>query len=386
MFSRRITLFKVFGFAVRIDASWIFMAMLVIWSLAAGVFPSQYRGLAPTTYLWMGIIGAFGLFGSIVVHELCHSLVANHYKLPMRGITLFIFGGVAEMEGEPESPKVEFLMAIAGPLASVVIGCVFWVVKNAGGGAWPTEVVGVVSYLSWINWILAAFNMIPAFPLDGGRVLRSALWYFQNDLRRATHTASRIGNGFAIALMIFAAYQLFNGNFVPAVWYFLIGMFLQNAARSSYEQVLLRSVLAGEPIEHFMKPNPVTVPPWISIRDFVDQYIYRYAFRMFPVVNASGEVAGCVSTSDVKRVPREEWDRHTVQEVAKPSSEANTVSPDTDALQALEKMRKAGASGLLVADHGRLLAIVSLKDLLKLLSAKVDLEGDWSGLPRQTNP
>jgi predicted transcriptional regulator len=150
--------------------------------------------------------------------------------------------------------------------------------------------------------------------------------------------------------------------------------------------VLLRSVLQGEPIEHFMKPNPVTVPPWISIRDFVDQYIYRYAFRMFPVVDARGEVAGCVSTADVKKVPREEWDRHTVQEVAKPSSEANTVTPDTDALQALEKMRQAGASGLLVADHGRLLAIVSLKDLLKLLATKLDLEGDWSGLPRQTNP
>jgi Zn-dependent protease/predicted transcriptional regulator len=385
MFGRRLKLFTIFGFEVRLDASWFFMAFLVTWSLAVGVFPRQYPGIPQSSYWWMGIIGALGLFGSIVVHELCHSLVANAYKLPMKGITLFIFGGVAEMGGEPASPKVEFLMAIAGPAASVVIGFLFFLLHRAGEGRWSTEAVGVMGYLGWINWILAAFNMLPAFPLDGGRVLRSALWQWHGDLRRATRLAARIGTGFGLLIMVFAVYQFFQGYLIGAIWYFLIGMFLQRASRASYQQVLLRSVLEGEPIQHFMKSNPVTAPPWISIRELVDEYIYRYNFRMFPVVNAKGEVTGCVSAADVKQVPREEWDRHTVQEVAKPVTEENTIEPESDALKALTKMRDNGRSGLMVTDHGHLLAIISLRDLLRLISAKVDLEGEWSGLPRHAS-
>ena len=383
MFGKALTLFKLFGFEVRLDASWIFMAILVTWSLAAGLFPQQYAGLSPAAYWWMGIAGALGLFGSIVVHELCHSLVARRYRLPMKGITLFIFGGVAEMSGEPESPKIEFLMAIAGPAASIVLGIVFSLLANALDGSTRMEVTGVIAYLSWINLVLAGFNLIPAFPLDGGRILRALLWWWQHDVRRATRIASAIGAGFGVAMMLFAAYELFQGYVVMAMWYFLIGMFLRRASRTSYEQVLLRSVLKGEPVEHFMKSNPVTVPLTISVRELVEDYIYRYHFRTFPVVAAGGELAGCVGSAEVKQLPREEWDRHTVREIAKPASEANTVAPGTDALEALAKMRNSGASGLLVTDHGRLLAIVSLRDLLRLLSAKLELEGDWSGLPRQ---
>jgi len=386
MFGQRLTLFKIFGFEVRLDPSWFFMALLVTWSLAAGLFPSRYPGIPQSSYWVMGILGALGLFASIVVHELCHSLVANAYKLPMKGITLFIFGGVAEMGGEPANPKVEFLMAIAGPAASIVIGCLFFLLRRVGQSVWSVEAAGVMGYLGWINWILAGFNMLPAFPLDGGRVLRSALWHWQGDLRRATRIAARIGTGFGLLLMVLGIWQLFHGYVIGAMWYFLIGMFLQRASRTSYEQVLLRSVLQGESIQHFMKPNPVTAPPWISIRELVDEYIYRYNFRMFPVVNANGEVTGCVSATDVKQVPREEWDRHTVQEVAKPVTDENTIEPESDALKALNKMRDNGKSGLMVTDHGHLLAVISLRDVLRLISAKLDLEGDWSGLPRHANP
>jgi Zn-dependent protease/CBS domain-containing protein len=382
MFERRLTLFKIFGFEIRLDPSWIFMAGLITWSLAAGLFPGRYPGLALASYWWMGIAGALGLFGSIVAHELCHSLVARRYNLPMKGITLFIFGGVAEMGGEPESPKVEFLMAIAGPIASIAIGFVFYLLRNIGEGIWRPEALGVVSYLAWINLVLAAFNLVPAFPLDGGRVLRSVLWQLQGDLQRATRIASRIGSGFGLALMLFGGYQFVRGNIVAAVWYVLIGMFLQRASRMSYEQVLLRSALEGEPIHHLMKPNPVTVPPWISIRELVNEYIYRYHLRTFPVVNQSGQVAGCVSSSDVKQIPREEWDRHTVQEVARPAAEAGMIAPDANSLEALEKLRESGGTPLLVTDHGRLLAVVSMKDLRRFLAEKLELEGDWSGLPR----
>jgi Zn-dependent protease/CBS domain-containing protein len=382
MLGHRLKLFKLFGFEVRLDPSWFFMAALIVWSLATGVFPNTTPGFPARDYWWMGVAGALGLFGSIVVHELCHSLVANHYHLPMHGITLFIFGGVAEMGGEPESPKVEFLMAIAGPIASIVLGFMFALLKGVGSATWPRVAIGVISYLAWINMALAAFNLIPAFPLDGGRMLRSALWFFQGDLRRATRIAARIGSGFGLAMMLLGGWQLFSGNVIAGIWYFLIGMFLQQASQSSYKQVLLRSVLAGEPVQHFMKANPVTVRPYISIRELVDDFIYRYHFHMFPVVTESGEVVGCVGTSEVKQIPREEWDRHTVREIAKPVTAANTIAPETDALNALAKMRETGSSDLLVTDHGRLLAIVSMRDLMKLLAAKLDLEGDWSGLPR----
>jgi len=386
MFGKGFTLFKLFGFEVRLDASWFFIALLVVWSLATGVFPFQYSGLTMASYWWMGVAGALGLFISIVLHELSHSLVARFHNLKMNGITLFIFGGVAEMAGEPESPKVEFTMAIAGPIASIIIGLAFHLMRLAGGAVWPIQVLGVLAYLAWINFILAAFNLVPAFPLDGGRVLRSALWHFQGDLRRATRTASRIGTAFGFALMLFGVYQLFHGYMIGAIWYFLIGMFLKQASQRSYEQLLLRTMLAGEPVEHFMKANPVTVSPGMSIRELVNDYIYRYHYRMYPVVTDEGQVAGSVSTNDVKMVPREEWDRHTVREVTRPASEANTIGPDTDALKALAKMRESGSSGLMVTDHGRLLAIVSLKDLLRLLAAKLDLEGEWSGIPRGANP
>lgn len=376
MFGRRVTLFRLFGFAVRLDASWIVIAALVVWSLAEAVFPSSYPALPISHYWWMGLAGAVGFFASIVFHELCHSLVANHYKLPMRGITLFIFGGVAEMGGEPQSPKVEFLMAIAGPVSSVVIGIVFRILELAGGGVWPTEVIGVFAYLAWINWALAAFNLIPAFPLDGGRVLRAALWHFQRDLRRATRVASAIGSGFGFALMAFALYELVVGFFISAIWYFMIGLFLRDASRVSYEQLILRSALDGEPVSRFMRPNPVAVRPDMSLQELVNDYFYHYDYKLYPVVaEGTHDLVGCVATRDIRGVPREEWARHSVAEVAHPCSADNTVSPETGALEALAKIQQNGGTGLLVTDHQHLVATVSPRDVMNFLAAKLDLEG-----------
>jgi Zn-dependent protease/CBS domain-containing protein len=316
----------------------------------------------------MGVGGALGLFGSIVIHELSHSLVARRYNLPMKGITLFIFGGVAEMGAEPDSPKTEFLMAIAGPIASVVLGFVLYLAAAMGNG--PAPVMGVIAYLAWINWMLALFNLVPAFPLDGGRVLRAALWHWKGDLTRATRIAARFGTGFGILLMAYAIYRLFLGDTISAVWYFMIGMFLRAASRMSYEQVLLRSALAGEPVSRFMHSNPVTVSPELPIRQLIDDYFARYGFTLFPVVDESQDVVGCVTTDDVRGLPKEEWDRRRVSEVAKPCSEANTIGPDTDALKALTKIRDTGASGLLVTDRNHLLAIVYPQDVLDFLAAR----------------
>lgn len=383
MFGARITLFKLFGFEVRIDASWLIIAALVTWSLAVGSFPNSYPGLAASVYWWMGVVGALALFGSIVVHELFHSLVARRFGLAMKGITLFVFGGVAEMEQEPPSAKAEFFMAIAGPIASVLIGAAFYLVYRAGRGVWPAPAVGVVAYLYWINWILAAFNLIPAFPLDGGRVLRSALWYrWKGDLPRATRVASSIGSGFGVLLIVLAVLQLFQGNLVGAVWWFLIGMFLRGASRSSYQQTVVRTVLQGEPVRRFMKIDPVTVPPDISIEDLVNEYVYRYHYKMFPVVTGSDQVAGCVTTQQIKTIPREDWRRRSALDVMQPSSPENTVSPDSDTMKALSIMSKTKRSRLMVAERGRLVGVIALKDLLSFLSLKLDLEGQPAELSR----
>jgi Zn-dependent protease/predicted transcriptional regulator len=381
MFGRRITLFKLFGFAVRLDASWIIIAVLVTWSLAGAIFPQAYPYLRRADYWWMGIAGAFGLFFGIVVHELCHSLVANHYKLPMRGITLFVFGGVAEMGGEPQSPKIEFLMAVAGPLASIVLGFIFRAIQVAATGIWPVPVVGVFTYLAWINWILAIFNLIPAFPLDGGRVLRAALWHRTQDLARATEIASKIGSGFGILLMAFGFYQLFVGDLVGAIWYFLIGLFLRNASRASFEQVLLREALQGEPVRRFMRPHPIAVAADMSIRQLVEDYLYRYDFQVYPVVEQSDHLVGCVSTQDIRKVPKEEWEQHRVSEVSTPCSDKNTISPDADALNALSKIQATGGDSLLVTDRDHLLAVISPRDVMNFLAAKLQLQGHHIALP-----
>ena len=376
MFGKRITLFRLFGFAVRVDASWFIIVALITWTLSSGIFQSRYPGLSEGDYWIMGVSGALVLFASVIVHELFHSLVARRYGLPMKGITLFIFGGVAEMEDEPPSAKAEFLMAIAGPAASLLIGSIFYVIYQGITALWPVQIVGVVAYLYWINWVLAAFNLIPAFPLDGGRVLRSILWWrWKGDLPRATRIAASIGSGFGVALIAFGLVRLFVGDFVGAVWWFLIGMFLRGASQTSYQQVLMGTVLSGKPIEKFMKSAPVTVSPNLPVIRLVEEYIYKYHHKMFPVVTDYGDLLGCVTTNEVKNLAREEWALRTVQEILHPCTEENTILPESDAQQTFLRMTRTGISRLMVVKEKRLSGIVTLKDLVGFLSTKMNLEG-----------
>jgi Zn-dependent protease/CBS domain-containing protein len=374
MFGRRITLFKLLGFEVRLDASWLIIAALIVWTLAAGTFPSYYPGLSSATYLWMGVAGAILLFGSIVVHELCHSLVARRYGIPMKGITLFIFGGIAEMDEEPPSANSEFMMAIAGPLASVAIGFVFYAIEVAGRASAPLPLTGILAYLALINWLLAAFNMVPAFPLDGGRVLRALLWRHNHDLRRATRTASKIGSGFGIALMILGVWNLFFGPIVTAIWWFLIGMFLKSVAQAAYQRVVVTSTLQGEPIKKFMHTELDTVTPETTIADLVNQHIYRNHHGMLPVLSDSNRLEGYVTSDQAKNVPREEWPAHKVEEIVTPATPENTITPDTESLEALRLMERSQNTRLMVVQDGHLVAVVSMKDLMTFLATKLDLE------------
>jgi Zn-dependent protease/CBS domain-containing protein len=376
MFGKRIPLFNLFGFKVNADLSWLILAVLVSWSLAKGLFPHYYEGFSNKIYWWMGIAGAVGLFMSIIFHEFCHSLVARQFGLQMKGITLFIFGGVAEMASESKSPKAEFLMAMAGPLSSMFLGAAFYFVHIAGKSTgWPDPVNGVLQYLMVINFILAGFNLLPAFPLDGGRVLRSILWGIKGNLRWATRIASGLGSAIGIFLIVFGFLNFITGSFIGGIWYFLIGMFIRQASRMSYSQLLMRKALAGEEIRRFMKIEPISVSPSLTVEQLVNDYFYRYHYKMFPVSNGDGLI-GCVGLKQVKELPREEWSRHAVGDIVASCSDENTISPQTDALQALSLMNRTGNSRLMVVDENRLLGIVTLKDMLKFLALKIDLEAD----------
>lgn len=374
MFGRGIHLFTIFGFAVRLDPSWFIVAVLATSNLATQLFPSQNPGLPRSTYWWMGVAGALLLFASVVVHELAHSLVARRYGVPMRGITLFLFGGVAEMTAEVPHPKAEFWIAIAGPAMSLAVALAGWGLSAAGEGlGLPVPVVGVVAYLAAINAMLVAFNMVPAFPLDGGRVLRAILWHWKGSLRRATRISSQIGSGFGFLLIAAGILFVIQGNW-GGIWFFLLGLFLRNAAQMSYQQLLLRRAFEGEPVARFMQPNPVTVPRQVSVTELVQDYIYRHHYKMYPVLDDAGRLIGCVTARQVKELPREEWDTTTVGALAKHCSPENTVRPDTDAMSALSAMSRTGVSRLMVAEGDQLLGILTLKDLLRFFSLKIELE------------
>jgi Zn-dependent protease/predicted transcriptional regulator len=374
MFGKRIKLFKLLGFEVRLDLSWIIIAVLVTWSLADGLFPYLYPHLPRQVYWEMGVIGALGLFASIVFHEFCHSLVARKFGMNMKGITLFIFGGVAEMGEEPPSAQAEFFMAVAGPLSSIFIGLVFyWIYLMGLHGNWPVPANGVMRYLYWINLLLAAFNLLPAFPLDGGRILRSILWGTKHDLQWATRVSAGIGGAFGIILIFLGILSMLRGNLIGGIWWFLIGIFLRNAAQMSYQQVLLRKSLEGEHVRRFMNPHPVAVPPNLTVSELVEDYVYKYHYKMFPVLD-DGRLVGCITTRDIREVPREKWPTEKVAEMAERCAPEATIAPDTDAVKALAIMSQTGLSRLMVVENSRLVGILTLKDLLAFLSEKVELE------------
>lgn len=373
MFGQRYRLFSVFGFNVHLDPSWLVLGVLLTWSLARGLFPAYYEGFPDSVYWWMGLAGTLGLFLSIIFHELCHSLVARKFGIPMKGITLFIFGGVAEMGDEPPDARAEFLMSLSGPAASVLAGAVFLGANSAAEEFLSAPTLAVLEYLGWINLLLAGFNLLPAFPLDGGRILRSILWKWRGSLGLATRTASGIGSLFGILLMLLGLLAIFQGNPIGGIWWILIGLFLKNAAENSYRQVLINRALEGEKIRRFMVTEPVTVPDSISLSELVEGYIYRYHHKMYPVVK-SGDVLGCITIRQIKSVPKDEWPVRKVGEISSRLSPENTIRPDTGAAEALSLMSRSGNSRLIVLENDRLAGILSLKDMLQFLSLRLSAE------------
>lgn len=375
MFGNNYTLFTFMGFRVRANVSWLFLALLVTWSLAAGFFPATYPDLRTGVYWAMGLVGMIGLFFSLLFHEFSHSLVARRRGMEISGITLFLFGGVAEMQAEPPDPKSEFWIAIVGPASSVLLAGIFFVmamVMEAQG--LPSHIFGVASYLAFINIVLAVFNMVPGYPLDGGRILRSALWGWKGDIRWATRWASGAGQAFGLVLVGLGILAVLAGNFVGGMWWFLIGLFVRGAASAAYQQLLVQQALQGEKVRRFMAKEPVTVPPETSVHDFIENYLYKYDYDVFPITG-NGKLVGCASLRQAKTVPRESWNDVRVGDICEECGDTNTVDAAADASDALAKMQKSHNGRLMVTERNTLVGVLTLKDLLRYLQMRTELEG-----------
>jgi Zn-dependent protease/CBS domain-containing protein len=367
--------FRAFGFPVSVHPSWLAIFLLLTWSLATGWFPLRQGDLSVGSYYAMGAVGALALFGCIVLHELAHALVARHRGMHISGITLFLFGGVAQLGEEPPTPATEFQVAIAGPVASALIALAAWGLAALGrAAAWPDPAVGVLDYVAAVNFVLVAFNAVPAFPLDGGRVLRSALWRLRGDLRWATRVASTVGGGFGALLVALGILSAFTGSVLGGVWFALIGLFVRGAALGGYRQLVLRQVLEGEPAARFADKSITPVSPWLSIQELVEGHVYRGRAHAYPVAE-NGRLLGMITTSDLRSVPRDRWHHMRVRDLMVAPSSENSITPDVDAMTAFRKMTSSGRPRLMVTDRDGRVGILTLKDLLEVAEIMLEMEG-----------
>jgi Zn-dependent protease/CBS domain-containing protein len=370
-FGRGFNLPRLFGVRVRIDYSWFIVFGLLLWMLADNYYPQTFPGQGQLTYWGMGLVSALLLFASVLAHELSHAVAARRYGLPVPGITLFIFGGVAQLGREPVAPKAEFWIAAVGPITSILLGTLFLLARH-----FIHPGIDIVSetlfYLGLANLTLAGFNLLPGFPLDGGRVLRAWLWQRWKNLYRATRAAARAGRLTGAALMALGLLQIFIGAFVGGIWMIFIGLFLRQAATSSFQMTSLEEMLRDVPVSEIMQRNPVSVPEQLPLDRLVEDFFYRYRFTSFPV-ERNAELVGLIHINQVKEVPRTDWPLRVVSEVMSPRATVVIVAPEDSAIEAFRQMSQTGASKLPVAADGRLVGIVTARDILQLFRIKSDL-------------
>jgi Zn-dependent protease/predicted transcriptional regulator len=356
------------GIPINVHTSWLLVYALIAWTLAVGHFPRALPGLSPMTAWLTGLVAALLLFVSVLVHELSHSFVARAHGLGVSGITLHIFGGVSQLEDEPPSARAEFLIAGVGPLSSFAIAAVLWAVR--GIGIVTDGVVGaVLDYLIFINTAIGVFNLVPGFPLDGGRVLRAALWKWKGSLRSATLIASRVGGGVAVVLMMWGFLQVMTGAFMGGAWMILIGLFLRGAADASYAQVDVKETLGRLHVDDIMVRNPVTVAAHAPLTMLVD-LLWAHHFTSFPVVDDGGRAAGIATLQHVQPVPREHWAHTQVREVMQVVGAELCVERADTVYRAFEKASRNGLGRLLVVDGERLVGYLSLKDITHVLALR----------------
>ncbi len=357
---------SVLGFAIDIDRSWLVIFFLVFWSLSQAVFPQEAPEVGGAVHVAMGFVGTVLFFASLLAHELSHAVVSRAKGIPIEGITLFIFGGMARTTREPDAPGDEILIAGVGPVSSVLLAVLFWgcarLAPVVGAGV---AVVAVAEYLSVINLVLAIFNVLPGFPLDGGRVLRAVVWQATGDRTKATLWATRGGQWIGTFLMVLGAVQALAGAPLAGLWMAFIGWFLRGLARTSFQQHVIRDLLQGHVASDLMSPEPVVVSAREPLESLVHDHFLRLRFGGYPVVDGDALV-GLVTLEDVKTVPRDAWPRTSVAEAMTPLERCALVRPDTGVPELLEALTDRRARGrALVLDGGRLVGIVSASDVAR---------------------
>ncbi len=361
---------RIAGIEIRIHYNWLLAFILITWSLAQGSFPQNYPGWDKTTYWIAGILAALLFFLSVLAHEMAHSLVAKTRGLGVQGITLFIFGGVSTIESEPERPKVEFAMAIVGPMTSLVLAGVFWGLEQLMGQKGSPLSAGL-SYLAQINALLAGFNLLPGFPLDGGRVLRSIIWGATGSLTKATNTAATIGQVFGWGFIGLGLFQLLSGDFINGIWIAFIGWFLSSAAEASRREVTLKEHLTGVRVKDVMNPAPECVDPRTSVENVVQEKFIQHGRRAVPVCQED-RLVGIVTLTDVKKLPQQKWAQTPVGEIMT-RHPLHAVMKDDDLNSALKLLAQHGLNQVPVLDGERLVGLLSRADIIRYLQLTQEL-------------
>ena len=373
MFTSGFKLFRVLGIPIYINYTWFIVFSLVVYTLAEITFPGFGPYYKPVIRWIMAFVAAVILFSSILLHELSHSYVAQRQGIRIKSITLFVFGGIAQMVGESRSPSGEMKIAVAGPALSLFLSGIFWsIVFGFKRDMAASPVLAIAYFLAATNMMLAVFNLIPGFPLDGGRMLRAFIWKRTNNVNKATLITSRIGKGFAILLIIGGLWELLQGLLISGLWLIFVGMFLQQAADQGYRQTLLNRTLSSVKIRDIMVSPVIVVNVEMTLDQIVNDFFFRYRYNSFPVVSGD-TIAGIISFHDIKVVEKEKWPYTVVQDIMHKEITAFTISPESGALEALDKMIDTHSGRLVVIEDGRIAGMISQRDIMQMLKKKADI-------------
>jgi Zn-dependent protease/CBS domain-containing protein len=369
MIRQNIPLGRIMGIPLGLDYSWFVIFVLLTWSLAGSYYPTEFKNWPSALYWLMGVVTALLFFVSILLHELGHSVVALRYKIPVRRITLFIFGGVAQIGAEPPSAAAEFVIAIAGPVVSLCLAVVFSVVQPIVAGVAPLW--GLAKYLAYINFAVFFFNLIPGYPLDGGRVFRAIVWAITGNMRRATLVAANAGRLFGFLFIFVGVWRVFGGDF-GGLWIAFIGWFLDNAATAQVHQVMFQGLLAGHTVSQAMSRRCVIIPQDATLQQVVDEHILSGGQRCV-LVNRGENTVGLITLHRIKEVPRDQWPRTRAAQVMLPLEKMKRISPDTQLWTALEQMDRDGVNQLPVMTDSRMVGMLSREDVITFLRTLEEL-------------
>jgi Zn-dependent protease/CBS domain-containing protein len=365
MFGTSWRIARIAGIEVRVDSSWTVIALLITYSLYLR-FSFLYGSLTTGEAVGLAIVGSVLFFGSVLGHEMAHALVSQARGIRVQDITLFLFGGATRARVESRGPGDEFLIAVVGPLTSALLAGLFWIIDIFGRDVLSRPVTGMFGYLAWVNLLLAGFNLVPGFPLDGGRLLRSAIWKATGSIGQATRIASLAGQAVGWLLVAGGVAFLLSGNLAGGIWFAFIGWFLVQGARASYEELQLRQMLRGVEARDVMARDLLRIPPDLTLQDAIDGYFMRYDHGAFPV-EEQGRTIGLLTMRGVRRVPRDQWSTRRVRDSMVSLGDQIVVSPDARMDQVMSKLEDSDANRVLVVDDGEVVGIITSSDLTRWL-------------------